>query len=107
MPHLTDKPFILPGPDLLLAGTFDFLLIIPFHGFSLCLCLCAERKGLFVEFEEFFRDALLNRVLPLLIRKMEIPAESAQQCKIDSLGRTCPECKSQCVHRIKSDGKRR
>ena len=32
---LTDQTLILPGLDLLLARTFDFFLIIPFHGFSL------------------------------------------------------------------------
>ena len=35
VPDLTDQTLILPGLDLLLARTFDFFLIIPFHGFSL------------------------------------------------------------------------
>ena len=35
VPDLPDQTLILPGLDLLLTRTFDFFLIIPFHGFSL------------------------------------------------------------------------
>ena len=35
VPDLPDQTLILPGLDLLLARTFDFFLIIPFHEFSL------------------------------------------------------------------------
>ena len=35
VPDLTDQTLILPGLDLFLTRTFDFFLIIPFHGFSL------------------------------------------------------------------------
>ena len=103
--HLPDEPLILPAFDLLGAGAFDFFLIIVFHGRS--LCFVAEGKGLFVEFEESGRDALFNRVLPLLVRKVEIPAEPSEENQIDRLGRACLQCQPQRVHGIQPDGERR